>query len=72
MLELLSTVVFSGTVFATLFPTTVKTVNGDDVTTILTLYRFGGHVFGRTLVPPPPPPPRLHQSLINRKGLLWT
>ena len=26
------------------FPTTVETVNLDAVTTILTFYRFGGHV----------------------------
>ena len=32
----------------TLFPATVETVNVDAVTTILTLYRFGGHGFGKT------------------------
>ena len=66
--ELFSTVVSAGTVFETLFPTTVETVNVDAVTAIPTFYRFGGHVSLCDWwdVGNPPPP----QSLINRKKLL--
>ena len=45
----------SGTVFVTLFPTPVD----NSITTILTFYRFGGHVLGRTRVHIPSPPPPL-------------
>ena len=37
---LVSTAVFSGIVFVTVFPTTVQTLNVDSVMPILTFYRF--------------------------------
>ena len=43
-LELLSTVVFSGTLFVTSFPTTVETANVDAVIVL----QFGWPCFGRT------------------------
>ena len=55
------------TVFVALLPTTVETVNLDAVITILTFYCFGGHVLVGHRYPSP-----FRQSLINRKGLLWT
>ena len=42
LLELLSTVVSFGTVFVTLFATTVGTVSDGDGVAILTFDRFGG------------------------------
>ena len=56
--ELFSTVVFPGTVFVTLFPTTVETVHVDAATTIPTFYRFAGQVLiGHRYLEPPLPPP---------------
>ena len=66
--ELLSTEVFSDTAFLTfLLPTAVETVKDASLLTILTFYRFAGHVSlcgGRTKVPSPPPP--FPSSLISR------
>ena len=53
--ELFSTAVFSSTVFVTLFPTKVDTVNDDAVMASLTFYRFGGRVLVGHRYPPTHP-----------------